>query len=122
MKPFQANILNAAVLIIMGLWGYFSSENPSMTALIPVVFGVLFLIATPPFKNDNKVVAHIIVLLTFLLILMIIGKPMMSAIDSGDNMRIFRSGAMVLSGIIAMIFFIKNFIDVRKARQAEASK
>ncbi len=122
MKPFQANILNAAVLVIMGLWGYFSSENPSVTALIPVIFGVLFLIATPPFKNDNKVVAHIIVLLTFLLVLMTIGKPMMSAISSGDSLRIFRSAAMVASGIFAMIIYIKNFIDVRKARKAEEAK
>jgi len=122
MKPFQANIFNSAILIIMGLWGYFSSENPSMTALIPVAFGVLFLLGTSPLKNDNKVVAHIIVLFTFLLVLMIIGKPLRSAIESGGSMKIFRSAAMIMSGIVAMIFYIKNFRDVRKAREAAEAK
>jgi len=90
--------------------------------LIPVVFGALFLLATQPFKNDNKVVAHVIVLFTLLLLLMIIGKPLMSAIESGNSMRIFRSAAMISSGIVAMIFYIKNFRDVRKAREAAAAK
>ena len=117
MKPFQANILNAAVLILMGLWGYLSSESPSPTALIPVAFGVLFLLATPPFKNDNKIVAHVIVLLTFFLILMLI-RPLLGAIDKNNQMAIIRVSLMIVAGIIAMIFYIRNFIAVRKARQA----
>ncbi len=117
MKPYQANILNAAVLVIMGLWGYFSAVDPSKTALIPVVFGVLFLVATPPFKNDNKVVAHIIVLLTFLLILML-AMPLKGAIGREDTLAMARIAIMMIAGVIAMVIYIKNFIAVRKAREA----
>ena len=117
MKPYQANILNAAVLIIMGLWGYLASDTPSNTALIPVGFGVLFLLATGPFKNDNKVVAHVIVLLTIVMVAMLVLKPFMAAVEKGDNMAMFRLGSMILVGLIATIVYIKSFIAVRKARQ-----
>jgi hypothetical protein len=54
MKPFQINLINACVLIIMGLWGYFASADPSPTALIPVGFGAIFGLSTPPFKKGNR--------------------------------------------------------------------
>lgn len=119
MKPYQANIVNAAVLIIFGLWGYFSGT--SFTALIPVGFGVLFLLATGPFKNDNKVVAHIIVLLTLVAVVMIYIKPFRSAMAEDRQMAMFRLGVMILTGLIALAIYIKSFIDVRKARKAEES-
>lgn len=119
MKPFQANLVNAAVLIIMGLWGYFSSETPSNTALIPVLFGVIFAIATPPFKKDNKIVAHIIVLLTFLLIIALV-MPLRGALGRGDTIAAVRVGIMILTSIFAMVIFIKSFIDARKAREANS--
>lgn len=118
MKPYQSNLLNAVVLIVMGLWGYFSSDAPSPTALIPVGFGAIFALATPPFKKENKIVAHIIVLLTFLLIIALI-MPLNGAIKRGDTMAIIRVAIMLATSIFALITFIKSFIDARKAREAE---
>ena len=118
MKPYQSNLLNAVVLIAMGLWGYLSSDSPSPTALIPVGFGVIFALATPPFKKDNKIVAHIIVLLTFLLIIALI-MPLNGALKRNDTMAIIRVVIMLATSIYALVTFIKNFIAVRKAREAE---
>lgn len=116
MKPYQANLVNAAVLILLGIWGYF--ETKAGTAFIPIGFGVLFLLATAPFKNDNKVVAHIIVLLTLVLIVMLFAKPLRSAIDEDRQMAIIRIGIMILTGIFAMVVYIKNFIAVRNAEES----
>lgn len=115
MKPYQANLLNAIVLIVMGLWGYFSAEKPSTTALIPVAFGAIFGLVTPLFKQENKVVAHIVVLLTFLLLIALF-MPLDGAIKRGDQMAIFRVGFMILITVYALYAFIKSFIDARKAR------
>ena len=41
MKASKANLINSISLIAIGGWGYFSGS--SMTALIPVVFGVILL-------------------------------------------------------------------------------
>ncbi|MEM0995048.1 MAG: hypothetical protein AAF847_06095 [Bacteroidota bacterium] len=118
MKPFQINIVNGIVLIAMGLWGYFSAgADASKTALIPVAFGVIFLVLTPMFQKENKVVAHIVVLLTFLLILALF-MPLKARIGDGDTAGIMRVGVMIVSSIIAMAIYIKSFIDVRKARNA----
>ena len=115
MKPYQANLINAAVLIVLGLWGYFSSESPSPTALIPVAFGAIFAIATPPFKKDNKIVAHIIVLLTFLLILALF-MPLRGALERGDTSAALRVGLMVISSLAALVVYIMSFVKVRRER------
>ena len=44
MKAHKASLTNSLVLIIFGLWGYLDSEGAAITALIPVVFGVLILL------------------------------------------------------------------------------
>jgi len=117
MKPFQANLVNAAVLILLGLWSYLGSETPSPTALIPVGFGVIFALATPPFKKENKVVAHIIVLLTLLIIIALF-MPLRGALGRGDTVAAVRVGIMIATSVVAMVIYIKSFIDARKAREA----
>lgn len=116
MKPYIANIINAIVLIAMGSWGYLGSEDPSPTALIPVAFGIVFLAVTPLFKKDNKVVAHIVVLLTLVLIISLI-MPLKGALGRDDSSAAIRVGLMIVTSVIAMFTYIKSFIDVRKARQ-----
>lgn len=113
MKPFQINLINACVLIVIGLWGYLASTASSPTALIPVVFGLIFALSTPPFKKGNRVVAHIVVLLTFLLIIALF-MPLRGAIGRQDTAAIIRVSIMLLVNIFAMIIYIRSFIEARK--------
>ncbi|MFK7905615.1 MAG: hypothetical protein AB8B69_10845 [Chitinophagales bacterium] len=117
MKAHTASLINAVLLVGLGAWGYFGSASPSPTALIPVVFGVVLLLLNGGVKKENKVIAHIAVVLT-LLILFGLGKPLMGAMDRGDTMATARVGVMLLSTIVALVFFIKSFIDAKKSRQA----
>ncbi len=117
MKPFQANALNALVLIGLGLWGYLGSANPSPTALIPVGFGVIFALCTPMMRKENRVVAHIVVLLTLVLILALF-MPLRGALGRADTMGIIRVSIMLATAILAMAIFVKSFIDARRARKA----
>jgi hypothetical protein len=111
--------MNALVLIGFGLWAYFGSETPSKTALIPVGFGVVILTLYKGIKKEDKVVAHAAVLLT-LVILVGLVKPMTAALGREDGLAIARVTVMILSTVIALTFFIKSFIDVRRARAAAA--
>ncbi len=117
MKPYEFNLINAFVLLAMGLWAYFGTEDPSPTALIPAAFGVVFAMLTPLFQKENKVVAHIIVLLTFVLILALL-MPLKAAFGRGDTLAIVRVGIMIFTCSVAMYFYIKSFRDARKAREA----
>ncbi len=119
MKTYQANLLNVLTLISMSLWAYFAYEptpekmSPSVTTFIPLVFGVILLLCHSGIKKENKIIAHVAVLVTLLAVVGLT-KPLMAAIDADRFMAVFRVGAMILTGTIAMITFIRSFIAARK--------
>tara|TARA_Y100001934_G_C12223111_1_gene711694 strand:+ start:798 stop:1157 length:360 start_codon:yes stop_codon:yes gene_type:complete len=117
MSPFIPHLINAGVLIVFPAWGYLSSETPSLTALIPTAFGLLLVACAPGVKSENKVVAHIAVVLT-LIVLLALFMPLRGAIGREDGLAVFRVGVMMLTSAVAMVFFVKSFIDARKAREA----
>ena len=116
MKAHTASLLNALVLVVFGLWAYFGSETPSKTALIPAGFGVVLLALYPGVKKENKIIAHVAVLLT-LLILGGLVKPLLGALERNDGLAIFRVVAMIATTLLALFYFIKSFVDVRRARR-----
>ncbi len=114
MSAGNANLINAVTLIGMGIWGYQATQ--SFTAFIPVVFGAILLYMTNNIRIHNKAVAHVAVILTLIVLLAIGFRILPKALASGDNMKILRAGSMTLTGVIALIAFIKSFIDAKKAR------
>ncbi|MEL6135163.1 MAG: hypothetical protein AAFR59_17535 [Bacteroidota bacterium] len=119
MKAHVASLINAILLVGLGAWGYFGSETPSPTALIPVAVGAILLALNNGVKKENKVIAHVAVVLT-LIMLLGLAMPLMGAVGRGDTLGIVRVGVMIISTIFAMIFFVKSFIDARKKREAGA--
>tara|TARA_B100000963_G_scaffold239324_1_gene209362 strand:+ start:28012 stop:28362 length:351 start_codon:yes stop_codon:yes gene_type:complete len=113
MKASTSSLLNAIILISMGLWGYFESESKAITALIPVIIGIILLLVNKGVKNENKALAHIAVLLTFLILLGLI-KPLLGAFERENTYAIIRVLLMIISSLWAMISFIKSFISARK--------
>ena len=120
MKPYLANLINVIALIALSFWGYFSSETPSFTALIPASIGILLLLCTPGVKKENKIIAHIAVLLTLIIFIGLI-KPLMGALEREKFMALTRVSIMMLTTLIALIAFIRSFIEVRKNRKLEES-
>ncbi|MEM7431071.1 MAG: hypothetical protein AAF351_03925 [Pseudomonadota bacterium] len=118
MKPHQASLINAVVLIAMSAWAYLASDTPSVTAFIPAAFGVLLLACLPGVKAENKIVAHIAVLLT-LVVLVALFMPLRGAIGREDTLAIVRVGLMMATTAFALAMFIKSFIDVRRNRASE---
>ncbi|MAR26049.1 MAG: hypothetical protein CMC50_01290 [Flavobacteriaceae bacterium] len=114
MNATKANLLNSIVLIAVGGWGYFDGDGKSITALIPVIFGVVLLLCNSGIKKQNKVIAHIAVLVTFICLLGLF-MPLNGAIERGNDTAVVRVSAMIVSSLTALIFFIKSFIENRKA-------
>ena len=113
MNSYKANLINSSTLIIIGLWGYF--ESSSVTALIPVVFGVILFFCSKGVKSQNKLIAHIAVLLTLIILLSLGGMRLPKSIESG-GLGLLRVLSMIATSTLAMIFFVKSFIDARKNR------
>jgi len=115
MKSYFASLINAFVLILLGLWGYFGSETPSFTALIPVVIGIILLLLNWGLRKENRVISHVVVLFTFLTLVALI-KPLTGALGRNDTIAIIRVSVMIASTLFAFIYFIKSFLDARATR------
>jgi len=121
MKAAVASLINALILIGFGLWAYLGSETPSKTALIPVGFGIVLVLLFPGVKKEDKIAAHAAVLLT-LMILVALVKPLTAATGRDDGPAAVRVAVMMGSTLAALFFFIKSFVDVRRARRLAAQE
>ena len=117
MNASKANLINSISLITLGLWGFFEAfaevEWKAATALIPVVFGLILFFCTKGIKNQNKVIAHIAVLLTLVILLALVGMRLPKSLESG-GIGLFRVVAMCLTSVLAMIYFVRSFIEARR--------
>ena len=101
MNATKANLINSISLITIGMWGYFDVLSP--TALIPVSIGVFLLACYSGVKNQNKVISHIAVLLTFIILIALVGMRLPKSIDKGGT-GLIRVVFMILTCTFSMLF------------------
>ncbi len=111
MNAYKANFINSISLIVFGFWGYI--DGSSITALIPTAFGAILLACSGGVKNQNKIIAHIAVLLTLLILFALLGMRLPKSLESG-GIGLFRVLFMCGTSLLAMIYFVKSFIAARK--------
>ncbi|MEM6824235.1 MAG: hypothetical protein AAF566_03920 [Pseudomonadota bacterium] len=113
MTAHTASLINAITLICCSLWAYVSIGGSSWTALIPLIFGVALILCYPGIKSQNKLIAHIAVSLT-LILLVALYMPLSSAVEDAATWPLVRVLLMVASTVFAIVFFIKSFRDARR--------
>ena len=109
------NLINSIALISMSAWGYVDTN--SFTALIPAIFGIILLLLGTMLTNDKlvKLSAHLVVLFTLLILLALVIQVLPGVLERG-GIGLIRVVLMISTSAIAMIIFIKSFIDKRKSR------
>ena len=114
MKPSTVNFINGIILILAGLYGYFgvtgSAGTASMTALIPTLFGVILVVLSLFWSKAPKVISHIAIVLTLLLLIMIFNRFMKVEIWN-EAKYIFL--ICIVSNALALIVFIRSFVIAR---------
>jgi len=111
--PFY-NKLNSIVLIAIGVWGYLDyTDVQSPTALIPVGFGVILFLCNNGLKKENKIISHIAVLLTLVILFALVGMRLPKSLDAG-GLGLYRVLAMILTSVLSMVAFVISFINARK--------
>lgn len=123
MKPSVVNFINGLILIIVGLYGYFgvtsSTGTASVTALIPAAFGLLLVILSSFWNKAPKVISHIAIVLTLLLIIMVVNRFV--KIDVWNETKyIFL--ICIISNAFALFVFIRSFINARIRKWIHISK
>ena len=109
------NLINSIVLISMSAWGF--ADTNSFTALIPAFFGIILLLLGTMLTNEKlvKLSAHLVVLFTLLILLALVVQVLPGVVERG-GVGLIRVILMITTSAIAMIVFIKSFIDNRKSR------
>ena len=115
MKAYTVSLINSLVLVTMGLWGYFESDSRPITALIPVIVGIILVVINNGVKKENKIIAHVAVLLTLIITIGLI-KPFLGSLEKANITGTIRVSLMILSSLWAMIAFIQSFIAARKSK------
>ena len=109
--PKKATLINSLILILIGLSGYFIKSSP--TALIPVLFGILLGVCYLVYDKNNKLIAHIAIVL-ILIVLVSLFMPLNKRIADQDIFGTLRVLGMQLVSLYSMICFIASFIKARK--------
>ena len=123
MKTYQANLINSLALILMPLWAYLTYEGTpekpeqSITALIPLFLGTILFLCNNGIKKENKIIAHIAVVVTFIALLGLF-MPLKTAIAEDRTLSLVRVTIMLFTGMLAMITFVRSFIANRKSKQS----
>ena len=109
------NLINSIALISMSVWGYIDTN--SFTALIPAVFGVILLLLGTMLTNEKlvKLSAHLVVLFTLFILVALVVQVLPGVVERG-GIGLIRVILMISTSAIAMIVFIKSFINNRKYR------
>ena len=109
------NLINSIALISMSIWGYVDTN--SFTALIPAVFGVILFLLGTMLTNEKlvKLSAHLVVLFTLLILIALVVQVLPGVVERG-GVGLIRVILMITTSAIAMIVFVKSFIDNRKSR------
>ena len=113
MNASKANLINSLTLIILGLWGYI--ESSSMTALIPVGIGFTLGALTNEIKNGNKLIAHLAVLGTLMILVSLVAMRLPKSIEQG-GLGLIRVIVMISTSLLAMVAFVRSFIKNRKSK------
>ncbi|MEM1289038.1 MAG: hypothetical protein AAGH60_11860 [Pseudomonadota bacterium] len=112
-----ASLINAAILLIGGGFAYVFPTGNAWSAVWPATAGMVLLICHAGVQAENKVVAHIAVVLTLVVFVGLLPQ-LQTAFLARDLINTTRLVIMELSTLVALIFFIKSFRDARKPREA----
>jgi hypothetical protein len=119
-NPHIVNLIYSLLLIVTGITGfvlrYIESDDLQYTALIPSVFGIILLSLGQGIKRENKIVSHVAVMLTLILVVFAL---VMLIINSGDGMLATRKGIIFMiiltSSFVVLGIYITRFIRIKKS-------
>lgn len=110
--PYIINTINALVLLVAGLVGYFANPAKPPTALIAPFFGLLLLACTYHLRRHNRFVFHTVTALTLLVGLLVVWRIDPEAFSwSRRNVLLVLMG---LSCFVAAGFYVGTFIRERR--------
>jgi hypothetical protein len=108
------------LLVLLGIVGYVGTGGASITALIPAMFGAVFLVLALAARNPQarKHVMHAAVALALIGAVALVPR-IMTAVNAGEVRRPAVLAQIAMAAILAVyvLLGVKSFIDARAARR-----
>ncbi|MEO1054056.1 MAG: hypothetical protein AAFX87_25690 [Bacteroidota bacterium] len=121
MQPHQVNRALSFIYILAGLIGflarYIEQGDFQYTALIPAIFGLILLPMTKGIRQENKVIAHVAVLVTLLVAVMVSSMLFKNDFEVTRKSIIFM--VIVAASLVALVIYIKGFIDKKRLNKSQ---
>lgn len=109
MKPPVANLVNSAILVVLGGWGFAASGYQYVTALIAPVFGLVFLGLHAGLVRERRYAVYPIIGLTLLLLIALV-RPLTRELSQGDYAGVARVAVMMFSCMVATVRYFQHFV------------
>ncbi len=106
MAPFIPGIINAVVLILVGLSLVFHTENTSISTWIPVITGLVLLLLAPALLKKSRFAIYLSHLFSILSVLALF-IPLRAAIENIQVSIILRTSVMMFTSMFAAISLIR---------------
>ncbi len=122
-NPHIIAYINAIVLVIAGSYSFFSNPERPLTALIGPIVGIIIASMAPAMKKGNRVIAHILVGITFIFAIMTGVMAFNSGkIDDAEKRerRIIVFTLMSVASFGATGYYIARFVNIKKSQKALA--
>ncbi|MCH9651024.1 MAG: hypothetical protein K0U98_22565 [Deltaproteobacteria bacterium] len=124
----QITFFYGLALVLLGGGGYFGTGAASLTALIPVLFGLPTMIAGVMARHEHLLMhamhgASILGIIAFLCTALSLPKALI--LFSGEGVE--RSSAVLIEAAMALLsgifvaLCVRSFIEAKKARKAKAA-
>ena len=108
------------ILIVLGVASYVATGRTSLTALIPAIFGAVFVICALVARNESmrKHAMHAAVSVGLIGALAALGRAVPAMLNGGDVMRpaFISQAIMAVLLIVYVVLGVQSFIAARKAR------
>lgn len=114
------------LLVLIGLAGYaygFSISNPSLTALIPAAFGILFIISAAVAmarENLRMHVMHVAVIVGLLGVVLPMGRILSRMGELTMSAAFLSQAATAFVCLVFVVLAVRSFIAARRNRENPA--
>ncbi len=110
MEPHRYNTFNACVLLFVGGIGFYASHFNIHTALMPIGSGLLLLALNRHLKKNHRAVFYLVAAMTAIVAIAYLW-PLKRNLNQNDHMGIVRVCSIMLSCILALLVYVKYWME-----------
>lgn len=119
MKLINVHLFNVAVLILMGGWSYKTYQEASV--LLPILFGVAMLSVSNGIRYGDKEIIKVCAVVSIFALLSIVFILVPQALKTSIVFKQLRTGIMLFSSSIAVLYYWSHIITNRKKTKQKTS-